>query len=190
MENRHLRALSKRVINGRAVSTQLVAWAKQHIEWTLQDGSARNPDGVLMLVLDDKGQAAMTVGPYVPLETPTASVLANRALEASREAEETGVAPETLWVVRGDTLVCGMDASADASGAVTLVRDLANTVGIAVACEEGVAQGLLAGTLAYDEVFLVSDEHGIACASDATGPRGTKLADGYARLLAAQKKKR
>ena len=143
MENRHLRALSKRVVNGRAVSTQLVAWAKQHIEWTLQDGSARNPDGVLMLVLDDKGQAAMTVGPYVPLETPTASVLANRALEASREAEETGVAPETLWVVRGDTLVCGMDASADASGAVTLVRGLANTVGIAVACEEGVAQGLL-----------------------------------------------
>ncbi len=190
MENRHLRALSKRVVNGRAVSTQLVAWAKQHIEWTLQDGSARNPDGVLMLVLDDKGQAAMTVGPYVPLETPTASVLANRALEASREAEETGVAPETLWVVRGDTLVCGMDASADASGTVTLVRDLANTVGIAVACEEGVAQGLLAGTLAYDEVFLVSDEHGIVCASDATGPRGTKLADGYARLLAAQKKKR
>ena len=41
MENRHLRALSKRVVNGRAVSTQLVAWAKQHIEWTLQDGSAR-----------------------------------------------------------------------------------------------------------------------------------------------------
>ena len=83
-----------------------------------------------------------------------------------------------------------MDASADASGAVTLVRGLANTVGIAVACEEGVAQGLLASTLAYDEVFLVSDEHGIVCASDATGPRGTKLADGYARLLAAQKKKR
>ena len=190
MENRHLRALSKRVVNGHAVSTQLVAWAKQHIEWTLQDGSALNPDGVLMLVLDDKGQAAMTVGPYAPIESPTASVLANRALDAAREAEETGVAPETLWVVRGDTLICGMDASAEASGAVTLVRDLANTVGIAVACEEGVAQALLAGTLAYDEAFLVSDEHGIVCAADATGPRGTKLAEGYARLLSAQKKKR
>ena len=49
MENRHLRALSKRVVNGQAVSTQLVAWAKQHIEWTLRDGSALNPDGVLVL---------------------------------------------------------------------------------------------------------------------------------------------
>ena len=190
MENRHLRALAKRVVNGRTVSTQLVAWAKQHIEWTLQDGSTLNPDGVLMLVLDDKGQAAMTVGPYAPLESSTASALANRALEASREAEQTGIAPETLWVTRGDTLVCGMDASDGASGAVTLVRDLASTVGITIACEEGIAQALLAGTLEYEEAFLVSDEHGIVCASDATGPRGTKLAEGYARLLAAQKKKR
>jgi hypothetical protein len=28
------------------------------------------------------------------------------------------------------------------------------------------------------------------CASDATGPRGTKLAEGYEKLLAAQKQKR
>ena len=190
MENRHLRALSRRVVNGKAISPQLVAWAKQHIEWTLRDGSALNPDGVLMIVLDDKGQAAMTVGPYEPIDSPTAAVLANRAVESSREAEETGVAPETLWVARGDTLICGMSSAEDASGAVTLLCDLANTVGITVAREDGVAQGLLNDTLDYDEVFLVSDEHGIVCASDATGPRGTKLAEGYEKLLAAQKQKR
>lgn len=190
MENRHLRALSKRVVNGQAVSTQLVAWAKQHIEWTLRDGSALNPDGVLMIVLDEKGQAAMTVGPYEPIDTPTAATLADRAIESAREAEETGVAPETLWVARGDTLVCGMGAAEDASGSVTLVCDLANTVGITVTREQGIARGLLDNTLVYDEVFLVSDEHGIVCASDAAGPRGAKLAEGYERLLAAQKKKR
>lgn len=190
MENRHLRALSKRVVNGQAVSTQLVAWAKQHIEWTLRDGSALNPDGVLMIVLDEKGQAAMTVGPYEPIDSPTAATLADRAIESAREAEETGVAPETLWIARGDTLVCGMGAAEDASGSVTLVCDLANTVGITVTREQGIAQGLLDNTLAYDEVFLVSDEHGIVCANDAAGPRGAKLADGYERLLAAQKKKR
>lgn len=190
MENRHLRALSKRVVNGQAVSTQLVAWAKQHIEWTLRDGSALNPDGVLMIVLDEKGQAAMTVGPYEPIDSPTAATLADRAIESAREAEETGVAPETLWVARGDTLVCGMGAAEDASGSVTLVCDLANTVGITVTREQGIAQGLLDNTLVYDEVFLVSDEHGIVCASDAAGPRGAKLAEGYERLLAAQKKKR
>lgn len=190
MENRHLRALSKRVVNGQAVSTQLVAWAKQHIEWTLRDGSALNPDGVLMIVLDEKGQAAMTVGPYEPIDSPTAATLADRAIESAREAEETGVAPETLWVARGDTLVCGMGAAEDASGSVTLVCDLANTVGITVTREQGIARGLLDNTLVYDEVFLVSDEHGIVCASDAAGPRGAKLAEGYERLLAAQKKKR
>lgn len=190
MENRHLRALSKRVVNGQAISTQLVAWAKQHIEWTLRDGSVLNPDGVLMIVLDDKGQAAMTVGPYEPIDSPTVATLVDRAIESAHEAEETGVAPETLWIARGDTLVCGMGAAEDASGAVTLVCDLANTVGITVVREEGIAKGLLDNTVDYDEVFLVSDEHGIVCASDAAGPRGAKLAEGYERLLAAQKKKR
>ena len=35
LENRHLRALGQRVVNGGLVPTELVAWAKQHIEWTL-----------------------------------------------------------------------------------------------------------------------------------------------------------
>ena len=67
LENRHLRALSRRVLDDEPVSPQLIAWAKQHVEWTLREGSAENPNGVLMLIVDEEGQAAMTVGPYEPL---------------------------------------------------------------------------------------------------------------------------
>ena len=68
LENRHMRALVARTVNGMQVPVELMAWAKQHIEWTLEQGSADNPNGTLMLIVDDQGRAAMTVGPYVPLE--------------------------------------------------------------------------------------------------------------------------
>ena len=79
LENRHLRALGGRTVDGTPVSTQLVAWAKQHIEWTLSDGAARYPDGVLMVIVDEEGRAAMSVGPYEPLAVTTTSALAERA---------------------------------------------------------------------------------------------------------------
>ena len=63
LENRHLRALGKRTVGGHTVSPHLIAWAKQHIEGTLKEGSLEHPDGVLMLVLDKTGKAAMAVGP-------------------------------------------------------------------------------------------------------------------------------
>ena len=67
LENRHLRALGKRAVGGHTVSPHLIAWAKQHIEGTLKEGSLEHPDGVLMLVLDKTGKAAMAVGPYEAL---------------------------------------------------------------------------------------------------------------------------
>ena len=79
LENRHLRALGARTVMGRPVSTQLLSWAKQHIEWTLADGSAATPDGVLMLLMDAEGRAAMSVGPYEPLADTSAAALAERA---------------------------------------------------------------------------------------------------------------
>ena len=82
LENRHLRALSRRMLGGAPVSPQLVAWAKQHIEWTLSAGALEHPDGVLMVIVDGKGRAAMTVGPYEPLKTRTVSLLADRAAAA------------------------------------------------------------------------------------------------------------
>ena len=61
LENRHLRALGRRHVNSGEMDKALVAWAKQHIEWTLADGGALHPDGVLMLIVDESGRAAMTV---------------------------------------------------------------------------------------------------------------------------------
>ncbi len=85
LENRLLRALSRRVVNGRQVDRRLVAWAKQHIEWTLASGSQRYPNGVLMLVIDEKGQAAMSVGPYTNLAHPHVSTFCARAQSAQDE---------------------------------------------------------------------------------------------------------
>ncbi|WP_455137865.1 hypothetical protein [Thermophilibacter sp.] len=190
MENRLLRALSRRRANGAPVSPQLVAWAKQHIEWTLADGAAAHPDGVLMLIIDEEGRAAMTVGPYEPLAHPTTSLLAERACAAELEAARTGVAPETLWGVRGDALVWGRPADAAPSAIDTLVSDLARTVGMSVERDELLAHRALDGDARLDETFLASDEHGVVPSSTASGPRSARLAQGYARLLAAASAKR
>lgn len=185
LENRHLRALGQRVVDGGLVATELVAWAKQHIEWTLSDGAAAHPDGVLMLIVDEEGRAAMTVGPYEPLEHRSPSALAERAKAAEAEAAHTGVAPESLWVIRGDGLVWGIGPEERASGAATLMADLASTVGFAVERRAGLAEALLAGEAPYDEVLLVSDEHGIVPASGRAQPRAERFAEGYAKLLAS-----
>ena len=183
LENRHLRALGGRTVDGTPVSTQLVAWAKQHIEWTLSDGAARYPDGVLMVIVDEEGRAAMSVGPYEPLAVTTTSALAERALHGGNEAQATGVAPEELWGVRGDRLVRGGSTDRQASGTASLVIDLARTMGIPLSVEEGLARSVMDGSAGLDEAFLVSDEHGVVPASDAPGVRSQRLAEGYARLL-------
>ncbi|WP_228478340.1 hypothetical protein [Thermophilibacter immobilis] len=188
LENRHLRALAQRRVNGVPVSTQLVAWAKQHIEWTLGDGSGEHPDGVLMLVVDERGQAAMSVGPYEPLETISVSELASRVRLAAREARSTGVSPETLWLVREGQLVWGIEPSERPSGAATLVSDLARAEGLVVTRRAGLAHALLQGNVAYDEAFLVSDEHGVVGADDAQGPCAQHFARDYEKLLSTTRR--
>ena len=183
LENRHLRALAARRAGEKLVSPQLVAWAKQHVEWTLRDGSAENPNGVLMLVIDDEGQAAMTVGPYEPLTCADAAELAVRAGRAADEAKETGVAPETMWAVRDGQLVAGFEADAAPSGTTSLLIDLAATKGMTITYEPGLAADVASGSASYDEVLLASDEYGIVAATDACGPMAQRLADDYARLL-------
>ncbi len=98
LENRHLRALGKRIVGGRAVSPHLIAWAKQHIEGTLKEGSLEHPDGVLMLVLDKNGKAAMAVGPYEALHKTSLLSLSRRAQTAQKERAETNCAPETATI--------------------------------------------------------------------------------------------
>lgn len=184
LENRHLRALLARTVNGQPVTAELVAWAKQHIEWTLEQGAADCPDGTLMLVIDTQGQAAMTVGPYEPLGDTTTKGLLKRAELARAEAVQTGVAPETLWAACDGTLVWDPPANCASSGTASLVAQLAQTLGVDVRVQDGLREAAEGGMLACDELFLVSDEHGVVPASDATGALGTRLAQGYERLLA------
>lgn len=133
----------------------------------------------------------MTVGPYEPLAVATTSALALRARQASVEAGETGVAPESLWLADHDGLVWGIGPEEQPSGAGTLMRDLARTLGFSVRRQEGLADALLSGNVpSYDEAFLVSDEHGIVPASNAGGPRSERFSAGYAKLLDAAGERR
>ena len=66
MLNRHIRALSERLVQGEPLTHNMLSWAKQHVEWSLAEGDYTAHDGVLMLVIDVNGNAAMTVGEYVP----------------------------------------------------------------------------------------------------------------------------
>lgn len=186
--NRHIRALAARSVAGEALSASLLSWAKQHIEWSLAEDSYPEQDGVLMLVVDVDGQAAMSVGAYEPLADTSAPALARRALDAAREGEATGVAPETLCAVSDGNLIVAMPRGECPSGTLSLVEQLAQTKGCRVSqvwpdggsCDESGLLGLLAGT-----VMLVSDEHGVVPAGDAglEGPDGA-LVDLFVRGLA------
>lgn len=143
--NRHMRALSQRTVAGEPVARALVSWAKQHIEWSLADDTTVEVphDGVLMLVVDRAGHAAMSVGPYEELGACAAADLAARAHSARREATETGIAPEVLCVARADRLVVGATAGEHLGGAATLVVQLAETKGIPVAFDDALAERIL-----------------------------------------------
>lgn len=183
LQNRHLRALLARRVNGDALPRELVTWAKQQIEWTLDQGAAEYPHGVLMFLMDDGGHAAMTVGPYVAPDETRLAEITRRAERADAEGRLTGVAPETLWLARGDVLIWDQGAYRSPSGASSLVLQLAQTLGLVVNAWDGLLDAVATGAVDYDEAFLVSDEHGVICASDAAGRHGRRMAQGYLRLL-------
>lgn len=178
LENRHLRAFSQR-----GVDPALVSWAKQHIEWTLADGAAVNPDGVLMLVVDEEGQAAMSVGPYKALGDISTNALLQRAMQAQTEAAHTGIAPETLWAVTAGQITAYLDPAEKLSGATSLVSDLtvAHHMQFTYEAQISDAQTLAAA----DEVFLVSDEHGVIAAAGKLGTYAKQMAADYQKLLAS-----
>lgn len=183
LANRHLRALLARQVQGKPLTKELVAWAKQHIEWTLSDGAAEHPNGVLMLIIDAEGRAAMTVGPYEPLAETRLAYLCHRAEQANAEAAKTHVAPETLWLARGNLLLWDQGKFCAPSGATSLVAQLAQTMGLQVQTYSGLLDAVATGALPFDEAFLVSDEHGIVPASDRQGSHGIRMQQGYQRLL-------
>ena len=189
LENRHLRALGKRIVGGRAVSPHLIAWAKQHIEGTLKEGSLEHPDGVLMLMLDKNGKAAMAVGPYEALHKTSLLSLSHRAQTAQKEGTKTNCAPETLWIVKDGRFEVDALAKEIFSGATSLVLDLLATRKCSVSFNKDLVKEVLAGEKSFDEAFLVSDEHGIVQADEAKGSVGEKLKLDLQKLYATAKGK-
>ncbi len=184
MLNRHIRALSQRRVNGEPLTTNMLSWAKQHVEWSLEVGVYDDVNGVLMLVIDVNGNAAMTVGAYEPLADISHAALQSRAATSRSEQAETGVAPEVLCRIENDALYVGAAADENLCGTMTLVEQLATTRGWQVARTADLAAAP-ATTGAY---LLVSDEHGIVIASDTAGTSSDRtnaefLATGLAKLF-------
>ena len=183
LENRLLRGLSRRTVNNKPIDKRLVAWAKQHIEWTLVSGSTTYPHGVLMLVIDEKGQAAMSVGPYEPLKQAKLSAFCARAHTAQTEAAETHVAPESLWGVDNNTLLWCAQDDETAGGVNSLVLDLAQTLGIRVVKDANLLNQVQSKQACVSEVFLVSDEHGVVMDEASSSSLVQRLAQSYQKLL-------
>lgn len=182
LDNRHLRALSRRIVAQKEVSPHLIAWAKQHIEGTLKEGSQEYPDGVLMILLESNGQAVMTVGPYQSLEERSVLSLAGRARISQREEQQTHCAPEVLWLVKDGRIIVGITEESVQSGATSLVLDLAQTLHEPIEFNPDVVAQVFDGTVEFDEAFLTSDEHGIVCASNAEGQIGERFLFDYKKL--------
>lgn len=175
--NRHMRALSQRRVQGEPLTVNLLGWVKQHIEWSLAEDPSAVADGVLMLVVDEDGQAAMSTGAYEPLADASAEALIERAVAARAEADATGIAPELLCCVQDGALVLGAPESSARSGAATFIRQLAETRGHAVSFDPALPERArigIAGTLA-----LISDEHGVVVEahSDDAGEAADAAAD-------------
>ena len=177
-----IRALSERLVQGEPLTHNMLSWAKQHVEWSLAEGDYTARDGVLMLVIDINGNAAMTVGEYEPLADTSAKALRARSAEARSEADETGVAPELLAAVNNGELAFVAPADECLCGTATLIEQLAQTKGISVTRVDIPAQ--LKGAL-----FLVSDEHGVVPATETDAAEADAatvafFADGYEKLRA------
>ncbi len=181
MLNRHIRALSQRRVMGEPLTANMLSWAKQHVEWSLAEGDFTCVDGVLMLVIDVNGNAAMTVGEYEPLQATDRAALLERAATARAEAETTGVAPELVAAVEGNRLVLAVPEGEHLCGTATLVEQLAQARGVQV--ERTSDPSALAGA-----AFLISDEHGVVAPSDSEASSEDTafvsfLAEGYTKLL-------
>ncbi len=173
MLNRHIRALSQRRVSGEPLSTNMLSWAKQHVEWSLDAGVYDDPNGVLMLVIDVNGNAAMTVGNYEPLPGTALESLLARAETARTEQTETGVAPEVLCRIENGTLYVGASVEENLCGAMTLIEQLAEVRAHQVEREATPAEvASRPGTH-----FLVSDEHGVVLEEAAAPTPDTEAAN-------------
>ena len=141
----------------------MLSWAKQHVEWSLAEGTYADPNGVLMLVIDVKRQRCHDRG---RLRTPgldSHDALCARAELAHAEQIETGVAPEALCCVKSGALYVAAAEGEHLCGSMTLVEQLAATRGYRVLrATPGAADDIV---LSLNDLggahVLVSDEHGV-----------------------------
>lgn len=169
---------------GRAAYPQHTQLGQTTRWWSLAEGDYTAHDGVLILVIDINGNAAMTVGEYEPLADTSAKALRARSAEARSEADETGVAPRAPLFPPSITASWPLLAPADEClcGTATLIEQLAQTKGIPVTRVDIPAQ--LKGAL-----FLVSDEHGVVPATETDAAEADAatvafFAEGYEKLRA------
>lgn len=156
--NRHIRALATRTT---LVTPELAAWVKGRVLDMLAAGSAAYPDGVLMLVVDASGAAAMSVGPYEQLDAADTALLVARAHEAQTESEKTGVAPEVLASEQQGTVVFYTPEEKPCAAFFSLVLDLLDTLHIPYEFAE-----LSHNQLPHETLALISDEHGVVCSKN------------------------
>ena len=179
LKNRHMRALQ-----ACGLGIGLMSWARQHIEWTLTEGTVELPDGVLVLDVDGEGRAVMNAEPYEPLPALSAALL----LERAKGQEDRPVESEVVWVVRSGRLSALTPADKPLSGTNSLVCDLARTLHLEPDFEgHPEPADVLASLAPADECMLVSDEHGVVAAADHDGPVAANFVGYYARLLSTTK---
>ena len=125
----------------------------------------------------------MSVGPYEGLGEPSLASIVERATAGAEEAATTGVAPETLWVVQDGVIFWNAETTHKRSGIVSLLEDLAHTMGYSVVRRPDLLEEVSASVIRPDEAFLVSDEHGIVAARGMGGDKSQWFAASYAKLL-------
>lgn len=169
------------------LSNGVISWVIQHIEWTLPEGSSQEPDGVLVLQFDEKGRACMNIEQYAkPCITCARDLYAYAKTEGTRPAD--GIDSEVIWTALDKDIYVWTDDKANLSAMNSLVFDLAlqkkyNVHFTQVEHEAEFKEQLSRGF----EAFLVSDEHGVIQAQDASGARGEFFAQCVNRLRALRK---
>jgi hypothetical protein len=122
----------------------------------------------------------MATEEYVPLAATAAADLLARARAQAADA----VPGEVLWVATDAGLTAFQPSQKPLSGANSLVADLAATTRLALSYADPDRAAAAVADLPQDgEVFLVSDEHGVVGASDASGPVARRFAGYYDRLV-------
>lgn len=146
---RHLRSLC-----AYGFSAPLASWVRTRLEWTFDNGMLDEPDGVLVLSVNDKDLVDITSEP-------------------ARDVPDDVASQGVIWTVCDGDLIYLSDELVDATA--TLTRDLASTLGYTV-------RGAADDDGDPTETFITCDEFGIVCCDDAPGPVARRMVECFDKL--------